>query len=51
MDRILVQGGVRLSGEVAVSGSKNATLALIASAILADSETVLHNVPHGALNL
>ncbi|MEE9281574.1 MAG: UDP-N-acetylglucosamine 1-carboxyvinyltransferase, partial [Myxococcota bacterium] len=45
MDRILVQGGVRLSGEVAVSGSKNATLALIASAILADSETVLHNVP------
>ena len=45
MDRILVQGGVRLAGEVAVSGSKNATLALIASAILADSETVLHNVP------
>ncbi len=45
MDRSLVQGGVRLAGEVAVSGSKNATLALIASAILADSETVLHNVP------
>jgi UDP-N-acetylglucosamine 1-carboxyvinyltransferase len=45
MDRILVQGGARLAGEVAVSGSKNATLALMASAILADSETVLHNVP------
>ena len=45
MDRILVQGGARLAGEVAVSGSKNATLVLMASAILADSETVLHNVP------
>ncbi|MDH3211504.1 MAG: UDP-N-acetylglucosamine 1-carboxyvinyltransferase [Myxococcales bacterium] len=45
MDRIVVQGGARLAGEVAVSGSKNATLALMAAAVLADSETVLHNVP------
>ena len=39
------RGGTRLEGEVAVSGSKNATLALMAGALLADSETVLHNVP------
>jgi UDP-N-acetylglucosamine 1-carboxyvinyltransferase len=45
MDRIVVTGGARLEGEVAVSGSKNATLALMAGALLADSETVLHNVP------
>ena len=45
MDRIVVSGGARLRGEVAVSGSKNATLALMAGALLADSETVLHNVP------
>ena len=45
MDRILVRGGPRLVGEVAASGSKNATLALMAAATLAEGETVLHNVP------
>ncbi len=45
MDRILVRGGPRLVGEVAVSGSKNASLALMAAAALADGETILHNVP------
>jgi len=45
MDRIVVQGGARLSGEVAVSGSKNSTLALMAAALLADGETVLRGVP------
>ena len=45
MDRIIVRGGARLSGEVAVSGSKNSTLALMAAALLADGETVLRRVP------
>ena len=45
MDRILVRGGARLRGEVAVSGSKNSTLALMAGALLASGETVLRNVP------
>ena len=45
MDRIVIEGGARLSGEVTVSGSKNSTLALMAAALLVDGETVLHNVP------
>jgi UDP-N-acetylglucosamine 1-carboxyvinyltransferase len=45
MDRIVVRGGARLSGEVAVSGSKNSSLALMAAALLADGETVLRRVP------
>jgi len=45
MDRIVVEGGARLSGEVTVSGSKNSTLALMAAALLVDGETLLHNVP------
>ena len=45
MDRILVSGGARLAGAVDVSGSKNATLALMAAALLAEGETVLRNVP------
>ncbi len=45
MDRIVVHGGARLCGEVAVSGSKNSTLALMAAALLADGETLLRRVP------
>ena len=45
MDRIVIEGGARLAGEVRVSGSKNATLASIAASLLAEGETVLRNVP------
>jgi UDP-N-acetylglucosamine 1-carboxyvinyltransferase len=45
MDRIAVVGGARLCGEVAASGSKNATLALMAASLLLEGETVLSNVP------
>jgi UDP-N-acetylglucosamine 1-carboxyvinyltransferase len=45
MDRILIRGGNRLSGEVRASGSKNSSLALMAAALLADGEVILRNVP------
>ncbi len=45
MDRIVVEGGPRLAGEVRASGSKNATLALMAAALLAEGETRIANVP------
>ncbi|MDH3521004.1 MAG: UDP-N-acetylglucosamine 1-carboxyvinyltransferase [Myxococcales bacterium] len=45
MDRIVVRGNGPLRGEVAASGSKNASLALMASALLARGETRLENVP------
>jgi UDP-N-acetylglucosamine 1-carboxyvinyltransferase len=45
MQRIVVDGGARLAGTIAVSGSKNATLALMAAALLARGETRLRNVP------
>lgn len=40
-----VQGGVALRGDVTISGSKNAALPLIATALLADGVTTLTNVP------
>ena len=44
--RIVIRGGIRLVGEVAVSGSKNASLAILAGALLAsEGETVLHGLP------
>lgn len=42
---IMINGGQRLTGEVIISGSKNATLAIIAAACLCDTPVVLHNVP------
>jgi UDP-N-acetylglucosamine 1-carboxyvinyltransferase len=42
---IMVNGGQRLSGEVIISGSKNATLAIIAAACLCDTPVILRNVP------
>ena len=45
MDKILIQGGERLVGEVIVSGSKNATLPIFASSLLAEGENRFHGVP------
>lgn len=45
MPQFVVQGGTPLKGEVTVSGSKNATLPILAATLLAEGETVLHNVP------
>lgn len=45
MDKIIVRGGNRLTGEVEVSGSKNATLPLLASAILTSKKSHFSNVP------
>ena len=46
MDKFLIQGGVKLEGEVRISGAKNAALPLLAAMILADSPTTLTNVPN-----
>jgi UDP-N-acetylglucosamine 1-carboxyvinyltransferase len=45
MDAIEITGGKRLSGEVQVSGSKNATLPQIAAALLAPGRSVFRGVP------
>ncbi len=46
MDRLQIEGGVPLSGEVRISGAKNAALPIIAGALLADGPVTLSNVPH-----
>ncbi|MEA2059158.1 MAG: UDP-N-acetylglucosamine 1-carboxyvinyltransferase [Thermodesulfobacteriota bacterium] len=45
MDKIVVKGGARLTGEVTISGAKNAALPLLASSILVDGVTEFENVP------
>ncbi|HXI10625.1 MAG TPA: UDP-N-acetylglucosamine 1-carboxyvinyltransferase [Thermodesulfobacteriota bacterium] len=46
MDKILIEGGNRLVGEVTVSGAKNAVLPLMAASLLVDGWTTITNVPN-----
>jgi UDP-N-acetylglucosamine 1-carboxyvinyltransferase len=45
MDRIRIRGGYPLSGEIVISGAKNATLPLMAAGLLTDQRLILSNVP------
>jgi UDP-N-acetylglucosamine 1-carboxyvinyltransferase len=45
MDKIIIQGGKRLSGTVPVSGAKNAALTLLPCALLTDEPLTLRNLP------
>lgn len=45
MDKIVIHGGVPLRGEVAVSGSKNAALPIMAAALLTAEPVIIRNVP------
>lgn len=45
MDAFVINGGKDLVGEVDVSGSKNAGLAIMAAALLASGESILEGVP------
>ncbi|MBK7136505.1 MAG: UDP-N-acetylglucosamine 1-carboxyvinyltransferase [Rhodocyclales bacterium] len=46
MDKLLIEGGVPLSGEVSISGAKNAALPLLCAALLTDEPLRLSNAPH-----
>lgn len=45
MDKIIIQGGVSLSGAIEISGAKNACLTLMPAALLTDAPLTLDNVP------
>ena len=45
MEKLIITGQRPLRGKVAISGSKNAAVALIAAALLAEDEVILENVP------
>ena len=46
MDKLVIEGGVPLAGEIAVSGAKNATLPILTAALLTTEPLILSNVPH-----
>jgi len=46
LNRLSIEGGARLEGEVRISGAKNATLPILAAALLAETPLTIGNVPH-----
>ena len=46
MDKLLIEGGTTLSGNVTISGAKNAALPILAGTLLATGKVVVSNVPH-----
>jgi UDP-N-acetylglucosamine 1-carboxyvinyltransferase len=45
MEKLVIEGGVPLSGTVVPAGNKNAALPLLAACLLTEERVVLHNVP------
>ena len=45
MEKLVITGGRRLNGEVFISGAKNAAVAIIPAAIMADGVCVIDNLP------
>lgn len=46
MDKLIIQGGARLNGEIRISGAKNAALPILCAGLLAETPLRLSNVPH-----
>jgi UDP-N-acetylglucosamine 1-carboxyvinyltransferase len=46
MDKLVIEGGARLAGEVDISGAKNAALPILTAALLTSEPLVIGNVPH-----
>ena len=45
MDKLLIEGGARLNGEIAISGAKNAALPILCAALLTSEPVTFTNVP------
>ncbi len=46
MNKLLINGGKALHGEIRISGSKNAVLPILAATLLTEDEVTIGNIPH-----
>ncbi len=46
MQKLIINGGKRLNGEITVQGAKNAALPIMAASLLCDGKVILKNCPH-----
>lgn len=45
MDKLVINGSKRLTGEIEVHGSKNSVLPILAACVLSQGENIIHNCP------
>lgn len=45
MQKLEIKGGRKISGTVVISGSKNATLPILAATILTNKKVIISNIP------
>ena len=45
MQKLIIVGGKKLNGIINISGSKNATLPILAASILSKKEVTIQNIP------
>ena len=45
MQKLTIVGGKKLNGSVNISGSKNATLPILAASILSKNKIIIQNIP------
>lgn len=46
MDKLVINGGAKLDGDIRISGSKNSALPILAAALLSDEPVTIRNLPH-----
>jgi UDP-N-acetylglucosamine 1-carboxyvinyltransferase len=46
VDKLIITGGVRLDGEIRISGAKNSALPILAATLLCDEKMEIGNLPH-----
>ena len=46
MDKLIIQGGIPLNGEISISGAKNAALPILAATLLTNEPMTVGNIPH-----
>ncbi|MGZ5052743.1 MAG: UDP-N-acetylglucosamine 1-carboxyvinyltransferase [Methylobacter sp.] len=46
MDKLIITGGAKLSGELRISGAKNAALPILAATLLSEKPVSVGNIPH-----
>ena len=46
MEKLVILGGAKLSGEVEISGAKNSAVAILAASIMVKGKCRIDNVPH-----
>lgn len=46
MDKLLIQGGIQLNGEIRIAGAKNSALPIMAATLLTEETVKVSNLPH-----